>query len=130
MKVGRFFFGAVAFLAGSTGAFAGPCTAAIERTQAQQVDALLASRAAGGPSAVEGWRALMHRQPTPGSIAAAEVRLGDISSETRDAIAIGLARSREADKVDNASACEAALAGVRRAIAPQADRRNSHARRT
>ncbi|NJL50456.1 MAG: hypothetical protein HC909_01805 [Blastochloris sp.] len=120
MKVRKLFFGAVAILCSSTAAFAGPCTAAIDRTQAE-VDVLLAARAASGPTATESARATMHRQPNPDSIAAAEAKLGDLSPETRDAIAVGLARAREADKVGNARACEEALDVVRHAIAPRAD---------
>ncbi|NJL07705.1 MAG: hypothetical protein HC900_05150 [Methylacidiphilales bacterium] len=108
------------FLAGSLPGHAGPCSAAIDRMQAR-VDAVLAARAAAGPTATESAGATTHRQPTPESIAAAEARLGDISTETMDAVAVGMAEAREADRAGNAKTCEEALAKVGRALGPRAD---------
>ena len=71
---------------------------------------------AAGPAAPESAGALLNRQPTPGSIAAAESKLGEISQELTAAIATGMARAREADLAGDQSACEEALAAVRRAI--------------
>ncbi|BBF92900.1 hypothetical protein [Blastochloris tepida] len=114
------FLAAGILLAASVPGLAGPCTHAIDRMQAR-VDALLAARAAAGPSATEGTSATMHRQPTPESIAAAEAKLGDISTETLDAIATGMTRAREADRAGDAEACKAALAEVGRALGAPAD---------
>jgi hypothetical protein len=71
-------------------------------------------RAVGPESAA----ATRHEQPTPGSIAAAESRLGDFSAATVAAIKADMTRAREADRAGDAAACEQALAGVRRAIGP------------
>src|SRR5215470_6200124 len=51
--------------------FAGPCSQAIDQMQAK-INARLKATAGGGPAAPESSAATMHRQPTPGSIAAAE----------------------------------------------------------
>jgi hypothetical protein len=111
---------ALAILAGSTAALAGPCTAAIERTQAE-VDAMLTARAAAGPTARESTGAMLSHQPTPGSIAAAESKLGDISPQVVEAIETNMAQARRANDTGDAAACEQALADVRRAIAPRAN---------
>jgi hypothetical protein len=55
---------------------AGPCTQDIERLQAQ-VDARIDAVAGAGPAGPESNAARLHREPTPGSIAAAEQRLGE-----------------------------------------------------
>jgi hypothetical protein len=108
---------AAAFLTSTTSVYAGPCSQEIDRVQAR-VDAKLEAAARIGPSAPESSGALLHRQPTPGSIAAAESRLGEMSSATLAAVTAGMARAREADRAGDASACEQALADVRRAIGP------------
>jgi len=93
---------------------AGPCQHEIDRMQAR-VDAKLEALTRVGPSAAESSGALLHRQPTPGSIAAAEAKLGDA---TAGALAAGMARAREADGSGNQSACEQALAEVQRLLGP------------
>jgi hypothetical protein len=120
MKGRRLLLSAVSVLAGTTAALAGPCTAAIERTQAE-VDAMLAARAAAGPTARESTGAMLRHQPTPGSIAAAESKLGDISPQVVEAIEINMAQARRANDTGDAAACERALSEVRRAISPRAD---------
>ncbi|WP_246164483.1 hypothetical protein [Blastochloris sulfoviridis] len=117
---GTLLFAAGVLLAASGPGLAGPCSHAIDRMQGR-LDALLAARAAAGPTATESTGATMHRQPTPDSIAAAEAKLGDISSETLDAIAVGMTRARDADRAGNAEACKEALAEVGRALGPRAD---------
>jgi len=101
----------------ATASAAGPCTQRIAQVQAQ-IDAKLAANAATGPAAPESPGALLSRQPTPGSIAAAESKLGELSQEVTAAIAAGMARAREADLAGNQSACEEALAEVRTALGP------------
>ena len=59
-----------------------------------RVDAALEAKAASGPAARESAGALMDRQPTPGSIAAAEERLGDLSAQTTEVVAQGLVGQR------------------------------------
>jgi hypothetical protein len=83
-----------------------------------RLDARLAAKAATGPSAAEGASATMHRQPTPGSIAAAEEKLGNLSSEKVGAILQAMARARAADSAGDKDACEQALADVQRVIGP------------
>ena len=95
--------------------YAGPCSHEIDRAQAR-VDAKLEALAGAGRSAVESDAALLNRQPTPGSIAAAEAKVGDISSETATALTAGMARARAADLAGEQSACEQALADVLRLI--------------
>jgi hypothetical protein len=58
----------------------------------------------------------MHRQPTPGSIAAAESKLGDVSPEKVQEAEALMTQGREADRADNRSACERALAEVQRLL--------------
>jgi hypothetical protein len=106
-----------ALAASVSGSYAGPCSQEIDRVQAQ-VDAKLEAKTAAGPAARESPAALLHRQPTPDSIAAAEGKLGDISSQTVEAIVSAMARAREADHAGDQAACEQALADVQRAIGP------------
>jgi hypothetical protein len=91
---------------------AGPCSQEIDRVQAS-IDAKLEAQAAAGRPARESTAATMHRQPTPGSIAAAEAQLGDISSEQLQAVQELMTEAREADRAGNQSACEQALRRVR-----------------
>ena len=70
------------FAASISASFATPCSQDIDRVQTT-IDAKLEAQAAAGRPARESTAATMHRQPTPGSIAAAEVNLGDISAEKR-----------------------------------------------
>jgi len=93
---------------------AGPCLQEIDRLQ-PRVDARLEAIARTGPSAPESLAAQLHRQPTPGSIAAAESKLGDVSS---GALAAAMARAREADSGGNKSACDEALLEVQRLLGP------------
>jgi hypothetical protein len=55
---------------------------------------------------------------SPGSIAAAESRLGEVSSETVDAVRAAMARAREADRDGDGSPCEQALADAEQALGP------------
>jgi hypothetical protein len=104
-----FVIAAIVFVASRSLAYAGSCSHAIDRLQAQ-FDAKLESNAAGGPSARESTAATLNHQPTPNSIAAAEAKLGEISPETVHALKAAMAQAREADRVGNEGACERALA--------------------
>jgi hypothetical protein len=106
-----------AMLAASGTAYAGPCAQDIDRMQAR-FDAKLEAAARKGPTARETTAATDHRQPTPDSIAAAEVKIGDISARTVEVIEAGMARARKADLAGDRGACEQALADVGRAIGP------------
>jgi hypothetical protein len=110
-------FGAAAFVLTVSAAYGGPCADAIDAMQGR-IDAALEAKAAAGPTGREGVPAGMSVQPTPRSIATAEEKLGDISPQTVAAVGEGMARARAADAAGDASACEKALAGVQRVIAP------------
>jgi hypothetical protein len=97
-------------------AYAGPCLVEIDRMQVR-VDALIAATAVAGPSAPQSSAATSHRQPTPGSIAAAEEKLGEGGRGERALAA--MAQARAADRAGDTAACERALAEVQRALAPQ-----------
>jgi hypothetical protein len=91
------------------------CADEIDRMQAR-IDAMIAATAAAGPTARESTAATTHRQPTPGSIAAAEERLGEGARAER---ALGaLAQARAANRAGDRSACERALADVQRLLGP------------
>jgi hypothetical protein len=108
--------GAAAALAFSIGpSRAGPCSNAIDLMQAR-VDAMIAATAAAGPAAPESGAATTHRQPTPGSIAAAEATLGDGGRGERALAA--MARARAADRAGDKGACDRELAAVERVIGP------------
>jgi hypothetical protein len=108
---------AVALAGSTTAGYAGPCSPEIERMQAR-VDAKVEVVAGAGPSAPEGSGALLHRQPTPGSIATAETALGEVSPQTVKAVREAMVRAREADQAGDLATCEQALAEVQRALGP------------
>jgi hypothetical protein len=108
---------AVAVAALTSSSFAGPCSLEIDRVQTR-IQTTLAAKAAGGPSEKESTNALLHRQPTPGSIAAAQERLREVSGTRAQAFAEALARARTADRASDKKTCEQALADVLRTIAP------------
>jgi hypothetical protein len=106
-----------ALAASGIGSHAGPCSDEIYRMEAR-VEVTLQSKAGAASTAPETPEALLHRQPTPRSIAAAESRLGVASPQTVDAITKEMARAREADGAGDLDACERALANVQSAIGP------------
>src|SRR5262245_42315480 len=97
-------------------AHAGPCSLEITRTE-EQIVAMVDAKAQEA-RAPESTAAKMHRQPTPNSIAAAEVELGLISQEQFNAVKSALVRAREADRAGDQSICEQALADVKRLLGP------------
>jgi hypothetical protein len=106
--------GAAAFAFMALPCTAGPCLQEIDRMQIE-VDARIEAIAGTGPTARESTAATLRHQPTPGSLAAAEEKLGE-GAQMADAVA-ALARARAADHADDKAACEQALADVRRALA-------------
>jgi hypothetical protein len=104
-----------AFAASTSAGYAGPCSRAIDRMQAR-IDARLEANAAAGPTAPVSSGAYLHRQPTPGSIAAAESRLGEVSPQTIAAVGAAMERARAADRAGDKRACTRALADARRAM--------------
>ena len=95
--------------------YAGPCSQEIARFRAE-IDAKQHSNAAAGPAAPENTAATMHRQPTPGSVGAAESQLGEISPEKLQAVMVAVERASEADRAGDQIACGEALADARRAF--------------
>ena len=95
--------------------YAGPCSTEIYRLQTL-LDAKIGTTAHAGQAAPEGDAALLHRQPTPGSIAGAESKLGE-GGQLDHAVA-ALAQAREADAAGNQQGCEQAVTDVRRALGP------------
>ena len=83
-----------------------------------RIDAKLEAKAAAGPTATEGLAAGRSDQPTPGSIAAAEERLGEISPQTLEAVRQAMAQARALDSSGDKAGCEQALADVQRAVGP------------
>jgi hypothetical protein len=94
--------------------YAGACASEIDAMQAR-VDARIEALARSGRLAPESFGALLHHQPTPGSIAEAESRVGDASRMAQAANA-AIARAREADLKGHQRACEEALADAQRVI--------------
>jgi hypothetical protein len=90
MTVPRFLiFSAAALVASISSSYAGPCPLAIERMRASIDD-----RLAAWPSAPESVAAMMHRQPTRASVAAAEERLARLSAQRIAVVAYGMKRGR------------------------------------
>jgi hypothetical protein len=106
---------ATALAVSTMACYAGPCSNEIDRIQAR-IDAKVEAVARAAPPAYESSGVLLHRQPTPGSIAAAESKLGDVSSSTVEAIENAMARARKADLADDKEGCDRALADIRRTI--------------
>ena len=109
-------FGAIAFIASVSASYAGPCTDDIGKMLAR-IDAKLHAMAASGPSGRQ-VGASTHVQPTPGSIAAAEEKLGDVTAETIAAVRQAMLRAHAADSAGDKTACEQALAEAQRAMGP------------
>jgi len=92
---------------------AGPCTADIDRFQAQLDTTIdtIAGRVKAGRESID---ALLHHEPTPATIAAAEEQLGG-GKETVQAV-IAVRRARLADAAGDATGCQQALGDARRLI--------------
>jgi hypothetical protein len=105
--------GAAALALSTLAAHAGPCSGEIDRLQVE-VDAKLEATAKSGRAAPESRAARLHHQPTPGSIAAAESKLGE-GRQVDEAVA-ALARARAADRAGDKGGCERSLADVQRLI--------------
>jgi hypothetical protein len=105
--------GVAAFAFSTASSYGGPCAQAIDRAQIR-VDAKIEATAKAGKFAPESRAARLGHQPTPASIAAAESKLNEGSGG--EAALAALARAREADRANDAPACNRALAEVRRAM--------------
>jgi hypothetical protein len=105
---------AVAVVLSSQPGRATSCSQNIDRAWAQ-VNATIQARSAAGRSVPQSTIALLYRQPTQSSVAAAEKALVDVWLPVETAVA-ALSRAREADRVNDRIACEMALAEVQRVI--------------
>jgi hypothetical protein len=113
----RLICGAAVFAASISVSYAGPCSANIDAMQGR-IDAKLEATAAAGPAAKEGAMAGMSNQPTPHSLAAAEVRLGEIKRVTVRSIRRAMSRARAADAAGKGRRGERELAVVQRLLGP------------
>jgi hypothetical protein len=87
---------------------AGPCTDRIYQADLE-IERLIDAAAANGKPAAQSTFATMHRQPTPGTVATAEAKAGNLSSEQVEAITKTLDAARDADDKGDRAACEKAL---------------------
>jgi hypothetical protein len=116
MKIGPLCaLSAAALILSTLPSYSGPCSQQFEQTQVQ-IDAKLGSIARAGATAKESVAATLNHQPTPRSIAKAEVAIGDLSPETQQALARAMDRARDADASGDKTACELALRDAIRAI--------------
>ena len=90
------------------------CSQDIDRAWAE-VNTKIHARSAFGRSVPQSTTALLHRQPTQSSVAAAEKTLVDVWLPMETAVA-ALSHAREADRANDRIACQDALAEVQRAI--------------
>ena len=104
-----------AFAASTMVCAAGPCAPEIAAMEAR-LNANVAAIARNGPGGPESADALLHHQPTPSSIAAAERELGEIPPEAKQTITKAMANAQEADRAGDKAACEQALEEVERTI--------------
>jgi hypothetical protein len=93
-----------------------PCTPGIDRGWAH-VNLKIQARIGAGRSAPQSSIALLHRQPTPSSVAAAQGLLNDVWLPIEAAVS-ALSRARQADLDNDERACRQALIEVQRAIDP------------
>jgi len=107
---------AIAFVASTSMAYAGPCSDKIVQMQSR-LDAAVEQIAAAGATARERTGST-HVQPTPHSIAAAEGKLGEVSAQQIEAVREAMVRARAADSAGDKGACEQALVDAERALKP------------
>ncbi len=104
----------IVLLAGlGASANAASCAVQIDQVQAK-LDAALAQHAKNAQYAVESKSATLSRQPTPGSIARAEDKIG--AWPGGDLAVAALGRAREAQTTGRVAACFKALRQAERAI--------------
>ncbi len=107
---------AAALMAGAP-AFAGPCEKQIYDADVA-FGARLDAAAARGPGAAESTFATLHRQPTPGTVASAAAKAGDLPEADVRAAAEDMEAARKADAAGDLAGCQKALADLRRIIGP------------
>ena len=99
----------------TSAAHAGPCADELYKAQ-DAINQRLYAAAARGKTGGQSVGAQLHRQPTPGSIAAAEGKLGDLSDADAEAVQNDMQAARKADAAGDKASCEKALADVRRIL--------------
>ena len=93
---------------------AGPCANDITRVEGE-LSQMLDASAVAKPGAVQDATAFgKHLQPTVGTVADAEEKLGELSRKKFDPIRDDIARARDADAAGDKRACERALADAER----------------
>ncbi|MBS7539655.1 hypothetical protein [Ancylobacter lacus] len=102
----------------ATPVLAGPCSDRIAVLQAV-VDNVLDTTAGRGGSAPESIDALLDRQPTPESIAKAEIKLGEGAAP--DKALHELEKARALDAAGDAEGCKAELKKIRRLLGATPD---------
>ena len=104
---------AVAITASIRPGEAGACTTELDQLQAQ-LDAHVGATASTVPFGQESIAAKLHHQPTPGSLAHAEERLGNVP-DLRKAVT-ALQRARDLDRAGEVAECQVAVVEVRHAL--------------
>ena len=107
--------GAAALAMWTATSYAGPCANEIYQADVAIGKRLNAAAAAGKPG-IESNFATMNRQPTPGSVARAEEKVGDLSATEAQTVEQDMAAARKADAGNDQAGCEKALADVRRIL--------------
>jgi len=113
---------AAALAASMSAAYAGPCSPEVTQIQ-NLIDARIHVKA-GAATAPESTAAKTHHQPTPSSVAAAEAELGQLSPEEFTAVNAAMAQALKADGAGDRSACQQALADVKRLLGSDATSRS------
>src|SRR5215813_3144480 len=108
--------------ASMSAAYAGPCSPEVTQIQ-NLIDARIHVKA-GAATAPESTAAKTHHQPTPSSVAAAEAELGQLSPEEFTAVNAAMAQALKADGAGDRSACQQALADVKRLLGSDATSRS------
>jgi hypothetical protein len=93
-----------------------PCTPEIDRGWAE-IDHKIQARIGAGRSVPQSSTALLHRQPTLNSVAAAQDLLNDVWLPIEAAVS-ALSRARQADRDNDERACRQALVEAQRVIEP------------
>jgi hypothetical protein len=94
---------------------ASQCTQDIHETMLA-VSSKLTEIAVEGGTSHETQYATMHRQPTPSTIAQAEVLLGELPMTAAQVYDVSMRRDTDADSVNNLAGCRRALLEAQRAL--------------
>jgi hypothetical protein len=109
--------GAIVLVFAPLGVEAGPCTDEIYQADIA-IGKRLNAAAATGATGTESTFATMHRQPTPGTVAGAEAKLGDLPDADLRRIEAFMDQARQADASNDKATCEKALAEAHKILGP------------